>query len=253
MMHDQVDSFIKSLISITQEGGLNWLPFSMLTSKETLFEEISSTRNNNREIYIDSIDVDRSYYLKRGQGVTLLLTKRSDVNVFDNSVTLFIKINPIIPVIDLSGYDTKEDEDKKLKKLRIVVEQYLEQKYSMPDALYKYMEEVLDIQSDCNNDNDFDIFVYSSYNYDQNMWTKENEDNVTFSFENNNRLSKNEILALINTIKGTEFVYDARLVQYTEKDVIIYIKYHRSLTQLDVVVKSIMSILGASDFKNVEL
>lgn len=252
MMHDHADSFIKSLISITQEGGLNWLPFSMLTSKKTLLEEISSIRNNNRERYIDSIDVDRSYYLKRGQGFTLLLTKRSDVNAFDNSVTLFIKINPIIPVIDLSGYYTKENEDKKLKKLRIVVEQYLEQKYSMPDALYKYMEEVMDIQSDCNS-NDFDIFVYSSYNYDQNMWTKENEDNVTFSFENNNRLSKNQIFALINTIKGTEFVYDARLIQYTEKDITIYIKYHRSLTQLDVIVKSIMSILGVSDYQNVEL
>lgn len=52
-----------------------------------------------------------------------------------------VKINDVLPLMDLSLYF--EEEQKMLSQLRLMVENYLETRYPLPDALYDFMYKVV--------------------------------------------------------------------------------------------------------------
>lgn len=60
----------------------------------------------------------------------------------DNTIGLMVKINSVLPLNSLLGYTEMMQEE--MEKLKLLVENYLEEKYCYPDVLYNFMHEVLE-------------------------------------------------------------------------------------------------------------
>lgn len=67
-----------------------------------------------------------------------------------DTLALMVKVNSIVPVENLSNHMGDEEHQDNPATLKVLIEHYLEEKYCMPDTLYKFMEEVLS-----GNDSDF--------------------------------------------------------------------------------------------------
>ena len=53
-----------------------------------------------------------------------------------------VKINSVLPINSLLGYTEMMQEE--MEKLKLLLENYLEEKYCYPDVLYNFMHEVLE-------------------------------------------------------------------------------------------------------------
>lgn len=145
MMGEQVEGFVDGLIEKTREGKLEWKPFSVFKEKREIFRELENGRGNF-DYGVNSIRESASYFLQSGEGyVFLFVIYHGDPNVTSpamDTLGLMVKINNILPLVDLSSY-CGEEEQEWLESLKQLVENYLEEKYSYPDVLYKFMYDVL--------------------------------------------------------------------------------------------------------------
>lgn len=145
MMGDQVEGFVDGLIEKTREGKLEWKPFSVFKEKREIFRELENGRGNF-DYGVNSIRESASYFLQSGEGfVFLFVIYHGDPSVTSpamDTLGLMVKINNILPLDDLSCY-CGEEEQEWLESLKQLVENYLEEKYSYPDVLYKFMYDVL--------------------------------------------------------------------------------------------------------------
>ena len=55
-----------------------------------------------------------------------------------------MKINSVLPLDDLTY--NNEEEQEALEKLKLLIENYLEEKYCYPDVLYNFMHQVLKME-----------------------------------------------------------------------------------------------------------
>lgn len=145
MMGEQVEGFVDGLIKKTKEGKLEWKPFSSFKEKREIFRELENGRGNF-DYGVNSIRESASYFLQSGEGyVFLFVIYHGDPSVISpamDTLGLMVKINNILPLDDLSSY-CGEEEQEWLESLKQLVENYLEEKYSYPDVLYKFMYDVL--------------------------------------------------------------------------------------------------------------
>lgn len=145
MMGEQVEGFVDGLIEKTKEGKLEWKPFSSFKDKREIFRELENGRGNF-DYGVNSIRESASYFLQSGEGyVFLFVIYHGDPSVISpamDTLGLMVKINNILPLDDLSSY-CGEEEQEWLESLKQLVENYLEEKYSYPDVLYKFMYDVL--------------------------------------------------------------------------------------------------------------
>lgn len=145
MMGEQVEGFVDGLIKKTKEGKLEWKPFSSFKEKREIFRELENGRGNF-DYGVNSIRESASYFLQSGEGyVFLFVIYHGDPSVTSpamDTLGLMVKINNILPLDDLSSY-CGEEEQEWLESLKQLVENYLEEKYSYPDVLYKFMYDVL--------------------------------------------------------------------------------------------------------------
>ena len=144
MMSDQVYRFIEGLIKKTDRGKLQWELFTSCRIKNEIIGEINNGRANFDPIF-NSIRENASYYLKCEEGYVFLFSVyHGDADVtspeFDTD-SIMVKINDVLPLMDLSLYF--EEEQKKLSQLRLMVENYLETRYPLPDTLYDFMYKVV--------------------------------------------------------------------------------------------------------------
>ena len=144
MMSDQVNAFIEGLIKKTSINELQWELFDSCKVKNEIVSEIRNGRANFDPNY-NYIRESSSYYFKYEEGyVFLFAVYHGDSDVtspeFDSD-SLMVKINNVIPLMDLSSY--YEEESKRLSQLRLNVENYLETRYPLPDTLYDFMTGIL--------------------------------------------------------------------------------------------------------------
>lgn len=145
MMGEQVAGFVNGLIEKTKEGKLEWKPFSAFEGKREIFRELENGRGNF-DYGVNGIRESASYYLQSGEGYVFLFViyhgYSSITSPAMDTFGLMVKVNNILPLDDLSTY-CGEEEQEELESLKQLVENYLEEKYSYPDVLYKFMYDVL--------------------------------------------------------------------------------------------------------------
>lgn len=144
MMSDQVYGFIEGLIRKTDRGELQWELFTTCRIKNEIISEIRNGRADF-DPNVNSIRENSSYYLEYDGGYVFLFSVyHGDADVtspeFDTE-SIMVKINDVLPLMDLSSY--YEDEQKKLSQLRLIVENYLETRYPLPDTLYDFMNKIV--------------------------------------------------------------------------------------------------------------
>ena len=147
MIYENIDGFTDGLIKETQDSKLKWMPLSMFNKMKEINREFESGFADI-DFGVNSIRESASYYLKSKEGyVFLFQIYHGDPDVaspVDDTLHLMVKINSAIPVINLSSYMLADEEYlQKLDTLKLLIENYIEEKYCMPDALYKFMEQVL--------------------------------------------------------------------------------------------------------------
>ena len=94
----------------------------------------------------NSIKESKSYFLQSGEGFVFLFEiyhgDPQAASSLDNTIGLMVKINSVLPLNSLLGYTESMQEE--MEKLKLLVENYLEEKYCYPDVLYSFMDKVLD-------------------------------------------------------------------------------------------------------------
>lgn len=144
MMAEQIESFIDGLIEKTREKKLDWLPFSMFKDKREIIVELENGRGGF-DYGINSIRESKSYFLQAGDGFVFLFEiYHGDPEITSpamDTIGLMVKINSVLPLDNLSCYN--EEEQDKLESLKLLVENYLEDKYCYPDVLYDFMNNLL--------------------------------------------------------------------------------------------------------------
>lgn len=144
MMVGQVASFIEGLIERTKEGKLEWLPFSEFKEKREIIVELENGRGGF-DYGANSIREAKSYFLQSGDGFVFLFEiYHGDPEVTSpamDTIGLMVKINSVLPLNNLSSFN--EVEQEALESLKLLVENYLEDKFCYPDVLIKFMNNVL--------------------------------------------------------------------------------------------------------------
>lgn len=144
MMAEQVENFIEGLIEKTKEGKLNWRNFLICSERQSIIQELENGRGNI-DFMVNSIRENSSYFLQSNGGYVFLFEiYHGDPSVTSpemDSLSLMVKINPSLPLDNLSNFGVEEQQN--LETLRITIEHYIEDKYSYPDVLYKFMSDVL--------------------------------------------------------------------------------------------------------------
>lgn len=145
MMADQVESFIDGLIKKTKEGKLDWKPFSTFKEKREIIVELENGRGGF-DYGVNSIRQSKSYFLQSGDGFVFLFEiYHGDPEVTSpamDTIGLMVKINNVLPLDNLSSFG--EEEQEALENLKLLIENYLEEKWCYPDVLYKFMSSVLE-------------------------------------------------------------------------------------------------------------
>lgn len=144
MMAERVTGFIKGLIEKTKSRELEWETFSMFPEKKELIKELESGRASF-DCYMNSIRESKSYFLKSGEGhVFLFEIYHGDPDATSPSmdtIDLMVKINTVLPIEDLSTFN--EEAQDLLERLKLLIEYNLESRYSYPDVLYDFFDQVL--------------------------------------------------------------------------------------------------------------
>lgn len=144
MMADQVESFIDGLIEKTKQGKLDWKPFSTFKEKREIIVELENGRGEF-DYGVNFIRQSKSYFLQSGDGFVFLFEiYHGDPEVTSpamDTIGLMVKINNVLPLDNLSGFG--EEEQEALENLKLLIENYLEEKWCYPDVLYKFMASVL--------------------------------------------------------------------------------------------------------------
>ena len=146
MIYEQIEGFTEGLIEKTKKGKLEWMPLSSFYKMKDLdiefdngFAGIDFGVNNIRE--------NNSYFFKYNDGYVFLFEiYHGDPDVTSpemDTLALMVKINNVIPIENLSIVMGNEEHQEDLLTLKLLVEHYLEEKYCMPDALYKFMQTIL--------------------------------------------------------------------------------------------------------------
>lgn len=145
MMVEQVMSFIDGITSKTKEKKIEWKPFATFTEKREIINELENGRGGF-DYGVNSIRESKSYYFQSHEGYVFLFEiYHGDPDVMSpamDTIGLMVKINSSLPLDNLSNYSV--DEQEALEGLKLLVENYLEEKYCYPDVLYKFMNDVLE-------------------------------------------------------------------------------------------------------------
>lgn len=143
MIYEQIEGFLIDLNDKTKRERLDWLPLLAFPEKEALtmeFEEGVSEANYG----LESISKKDSYFLKSKDGYVFLFNVRQDDHA-ENSpapLALMVKVNSALPIDNLSAFVNGEEHQKDLAALKELIENYLRDKYPLPDTLYTFMSEV---------------------------------------------------------------------------------------------------------------
>ncbi len=143
MMAEHVEGFINGLIEWTKEKKIEWKSFAQLNIKNDVIEELENGRGGF-DYGCNSIRLSSSYYFTRKGGYVFLFDiYHGDPDVTSpqmDSIGLCIKINPALPLECLSDYT--EEEQRLLEQLKLLIDNYFEEKYTYPDAIYQFMYDV---------------------------------------------------------------------------------------------------------------
>lgn len=144
MMAENIDIFTHALIEKTKAGELDWRPLTLFKKWTDIEEEL-----NRDEIHIDfgvnSVRVSNSYYLSSGEGYVFLFELfHGDPEVTSpemDTIALMVKINDALPIEDLTYFN--EETQELLRTLQLLIENYYEEKYCYPHALYRFFSQVI--------------------------------------------------------------------------------------------------------------
>lgn len=155
MIREQIDGFIDGLIEKTKDNKIEWMPLSAFHRMRELDDEFDSGFGSI-DFMVNSIREKSSYFLKCNDGYVFLFEifhgdPEVTSPIFD-TLALMVKINSTIPIDNLSNYMQDEEHQEKLSTLKLLIEHYLEDKFSMPDALYEFMAQVLCDENDIMNE-----------------------------------------------------------------------------------------------------
>lgn len=146
MIYEQIEGFTEGLIEKTKTGKLEWMPLSSFHKMRDLDMEFDNGFASI-DFGVNSIRENNSYYFKFNDGYVFLFEiYHGDSEVTSpemDTLALMVKINSAIPIENLSSHMGNEEHQENLATLKLLVEHYLEEKYCMPDALYKFMQMVL--------------------------------------------------------------------------------------------------------------
>lgn len=146
MIYEEIDGFTAGLIEKTKMGKLEWMPLASFHKMRDLDMEFDNGFASI-DFGVNSIRENNSYYFKFNDGYVFLFEiYHGDPEVTSpemDTLALMVKINSAIPIENLSSHMGNEKHQEDLAALKLLVEHYLEEKYCMPDALYKFMQMVL--------------------------------------------------------------------------------------------------------------
>ena len=144
MMADRVERFIEGLISQTKSGKLIWHPFALCKCKDSIYKELDNGRGGF-DYGVNSVRESSSYFLESGDGYVFLFEiYHGDPEVTSpemDTVGLMIKVNPYLPLENLTSFTA--DEQKQLQIRKIIIEKQIDEKYALPDAWYHFFNQVL--------------------------------------------------------------------------------------------------------------
>ena len=160
MIHEQIEGFTEGLIEKTKEQKLKWMPLSYFHKMRDINEEFDAGFAGI-DFGVNSIRERNSFFLKSKEGYVFLFEiYHGDPDVTSpelDSLQLMVKINKVLPIDNLSRYVDSEEHQNKLEVLKLLIESYIEEQYNMPEALYKFMEQVLTEDTeviDCGNEDE---------------------------------------------------------------------------------------------------
>lgn len=151
MIYEHIESFTEGLIEKTKGNKLKWMPLSSFHKMRDLDKEFDSGFAGI-DFEVNSIRESASYFLKRNEGYVFLFKichGDTDITSPDmDTLALMVKVNSVLPIDNLSSHIGDEEHQESLATLKLLIEHYLEEKYCMPDTLYKFMNEVLDEETE---------------------------------------------------------------------------------------------------------
>lgn len=155
MIHENIEGFVNNLIDLTRKGKMNWMPLSFFHKMGDLNREFDSGFAGI-DFGVNSIRESQSYFLKSNDGYVFLFEiYHGDPEVTSpelDTLALMVKINSAVPIYNLSANMGTKEHQESLEILKLLIEHYVDVKYSMPASLYNFMEQVLNSAEDRGHD-----------------------------------------------------------------------------------------------------
>lgn len=143
MISDQISNFILRLLEATKNMKLDWKPISECEKHSDIMMEYIQKNNYSpheaTSIYLD-YSINSSYFLSHQNGYIILadiICQNNKNEPIYHKLRLLTKINIYSPIEDDGGYDGINE---KLETLKLYVEQYMLEKFSLPEDLYEFWQ-----------------------------------------------------------------------------------------------------------------
>lgn len=157
MIHENIEGFVNNLIALTRKGKMNWMPLSFFHKMGDLNREFDSGFASI-DFGVNSIRESQSYFIKSNDGYVFLFEiYHGDPDVTSpelDTLALMVKINSAVPIYNLTAHMEAKEHQDNLETLKLLIEHYIDEKYSMPASLYNFMEQVIDMADNDSKDED---------------------------------------------------------------------------------------------------
>lgn len=160
MMVEQTYKFLSCLVDMTKNDKIEWKPFSSYKWRKTVYAELENGCGDF-DYSTNTIKDSASYYFKYKNGYVFLFEiYHGDSDVTSpqwDTLALMVKVDNVMPLQNITDYNSYEMQSK-LKTLRLLVEYNIEQKYNLPDALYNFMNEIINNNKSDWNSEDNEVY-----------------------------------------------------------------------------------------------
>ena len=145
MISKKITFFIESLIDKTNENRIEWKPFYSCLEKKKIIEELNKV-DVGVDFGVNSIRERGSYFFESNGGYIFLFEIfHGDPEVTSpemDTLSLMIKIDSKTKLYNLSEYTLEEQE--KLEELKLIVENYLENKNTEHEKLDDFIDHIIE-------------------------------------------------------------------------------------------------------------
>ncbi len=138
-----MEYFIDGLIKKTKKKEIEWKPLGMMVDYNTFERELKDIHSIQSESLLEHINNRASYFFSYKEGYIVLCSVSIKDKIAGTKYDKLFLLTKICPVLSLDASGNYPYFQPKLETLKLIIEDNLYIRYSFPDVLYNFWNEVL--------------------------------------------------------------------------------------------------------------